>query len=178
MDGGGAGVVLCGPRCACAAAACCPRAPPHAAPVHLRLTQAKGWTLHASVAAPPGALLASFGGDLVPRPAARARLAAADAANGPCFVVIVREVAAGGVTIAHARDTAARGGVARFASHACGDAATAIGCVVRTTGCPWPDVVLIAGARGVAAGEEVTWGYGAGGGAARWCSTKWAMHSR
>ena len=157
------GLVACSATCACRGIDC-PRAlPPITARTRLARHPHKGWVLLAHAPTPAGTPVAEFGGDLVSLHSARAALTAVDAARQPVFVVTTREVAPShSLAITHARDAGPCGGLARFASHACGGASTAP-VVVRQAGSPWPEVWLVA-VETLAPGDEVTWCYGGGGG--------------
>jgi hypothetical protein len=159
------GLVFCGAACACATAeAPCSRSWPLPPPTSLVKVAGKGWTLRAAAPARAGAPLASFGGALLPLEEARAACTQEDAAGRACFILTAREwVPSGARCVAHARDARSAGGLARFASHACGAGATAVPVVVRAAGVPWPEVALVA-ARGLAAGTEISYSYGKGGG--------------
>ena len=157
------GLVACSAACACRGINC-PRALPSiTARTRLARRPRNGWVLLSDAHTPAGIPVAEFGGDLVSLHAARAVLAVVDAAQEPVFVIITREVApTRSLTITHARDAGPCGGLARFASHACGGATTSP-VVVRRAGSPWPEVCLVA-VKTLAPGDEVTWRYGGGGG--------------
>ncbi len=166
-------VFACGARCACGGR-CAVAAPPPAARLRLRRAgPAKGLGLFADAPLEAGALVGEYFGEYVTRPAAAARLAAYDAAARGHALLVARERLPSGAALRAAVDATRRGGAAAFANHACGaPARNAEAVLLRPAGALAPRVALFA-LRGVAAGEELCFSYGApggGGGLARRCA--------
>ena len=153
-------LVECGPACSCSLA--CPSRVTQrrvSAPLSLRHDSRRGWGVVADCALPAGAFVCTYAGELIALDEAKRRLAAQDAARVANYILVLREHA-GERLLTTCVDPTARGNVGRFLNHAC-DGGNLELRAVRSAGWPVPRVAFFARRR-VAAGEELTYSYGAG----------------
>lgn len=128
-----------------------------------RFPRKGGWGLVAAEALPRGAFVCEYAGEPLRAAEARRRLADEyDAAGRGHALLVARAVLpSGAAALRMSLDATARGNVARFVNHACGEAGNCSLAFVSRRGELLPRVALFA-SRGVAAGEELTFCYGGG----------------
>ena len=156
-------LVECGPACRCSLE-CTRRVTQRrvTAPLSLCREALRGWGVVTDCALPAGSFVCIYGGELIALDVARRRLAAQDARSAANYILVLREAAqhAGAQLLTTCVDPTARGNVGRFLNHAC-DGGNLELRAVRSAGWPVPRVAFFARRR-IAAGEELTYSYGAG----------------